>query len=50
MDPEPKKSEDRFNEDGIQELREFTLTEVVPLNDELGHGAFGTVFKVKHGG
>lgn len=37
MDPKLKKSEDQFNEDDIQELREFTLKKVVPLNDELGH-------------
>ena len=31
-------------------MKEFTLTNIVSLDDELGHGAFGTVFKVKHGG
>ena len=35
--------------DVIPELKDVTLKGVVPLNDELGHGAYGSVFKVKYG-
>ena len=30
-------------------MKDVTLEEVVPLNDELGRGAYGSVFTVKHG-
>ena len=33
----------------IPELKDVTLKGVVPLKDELGRGAYGTVFTVKHG-
>ena len=33
----------------IPELKDVTLKGVVPLNDELGLGAYGSVFTVKHG-
>ena len=36
-------------EDLIPELKDVTLKEVVPLNDELGRGAYGSVFAVKQG-
>ena len=36
--------------DAIPELKDVTLKGIVPLNDELGHGAYGSVFTVKHGG
>ena len=36
-------------EDLIPELKDVTLKEVVPLNDELGRGAYGSVFTVKQG-
>ena len=32
------------------ELKGVTLKNVVPLNEELGRGAYGSVFTVKHGG
>ena len=35
--------------DLIPELKDVTLKGVVPLNDELGRGAYGSVFTVKHG-
>ena len=35
--------------DIIPELKDVTLKGVIPLNDELGHGAYGSVFKVKYG-
>ena len=38
------------SKDVIPELKDVTLNEVVPLNDELGHGAYGSVFSVQHGG
>ena len=40
------------SKDVIPELKDVTLKGVVPmsLNDELGHGAYGSVFKVKYGG
>ena len=50
-----KQEVDQFKEavpelqDLIPELKTVTLKGVVPLNDELGRGAYGTVFKVKHG-
>ena len=31
-------------------LKDVTLRGVIPLNDELGHGAYGSVFTVQHGG
>ena len=34
--------------DAIPELNDVTLRGVVSLNDELGHGAYGSVFKVKY--
>ena len=34
----------------IEELKDVTLNKVVPLNKELGRGAYGSVFTVKHGG
>ena len=34
----------------INELKDVTLKGVVPLNEELGRGAYGTVFTVKYGG
>ena len=36
-------------QDLIPELKDVTLKGVVPLNDELGRGAYGSVFSVKHG-
>ena len=36
-------------QDLIPELKDVTLKGVVPLNDELGRGAYGSVFTVKHG-
>ena len=36
-------------EDLIPELKDVTLKGVVPLNDELGRGAYGSVFTVKQG-
>ena len=33
----------------IEELKDVTLKGVVPLNKELGRGAYGSVFTVKHG-
>ena len=33
----------------IPELKDVTLKGVVPLNKELGNGAYGSVFTVKHG-
>ena len=36
-------------QDLIPELKDVTLKGVVSLNNELGHGAYGSVFKVKHG-
>ena len=36
--------------DCIPELKHVTLNNVVSLNDELGRGAYGTVFSVQHGG
>ena len=36
-------------QDLIPELKDVTLNGVVPLNDELGRGAYGSVFTVKHG-
>ena len=36
--------------DCVPELKNVTLNDVVPLNDELGNGAYGTVFSVLHGG
>ena len=36
-------------QDVIPELIDVTLKGVVPLNDELGRGAYGSVFKVKYG-
>ena len=35
--------------DIIPELKDVTLKGVIPLKDELGHGAYGSVFKVKYG-
>ena len=35
--------------DAIPELKDLTLRGVVSLNEELGHGAYGCVFKVKYG-
>ena len=36
--------------DIIAELKDdVTLKRVIYLNDELGHGAYGSVFKVKYG-
>ena len=35
--------------DVISELKDVTLKGVVSLNNELGHGAYGSVFKVKYG-
>ena len=35
--------------DIIPKLKDVTLKGVIPLNDELGHGAYGSVFKVKYG-
>ena len=37
-------------QDLIPELKDVTLKGVVPLNDELGRGAYGSVFTVKHDG
>ena len=34
----------------IEELKDVTLKKVVPLNKELGRGAYGSVFTVKYGG
>jgi len=34
----------------IEELKDFTLKGVVPLNQELGRGAYGSVFTVKYNG
>ena len=34
----------------IDELKDVTLKGVVPLNKELGRGAYGSVFTVKYGG
>ena len=36
--------------DVIPELHDVTLKGVVSLSEHLGHGAYGNVFKVKHGG
>ena len=36
-------------ENVIPELKDVTLKGIVPLNDELGQGAYGSVFTVKHG-
>ena len=36
-------------QDLIPELKDVTLKDVVPLNDKLGRGAYGSVFTVKHG-
>ena len=36
--------------DVIPELKDVTLKGVVPLNEELGRGAYGSVFTVKYGG
>ena len=36
--------------DPIQELKDVTLRGVVPLNEELGRGAYGCVFTVKYHG
>ena len=36
--------------DVIPELKDVTLKRVVPLNDELGRGAYGSVFTVRHDG
>ena len=36
-------------QDLIPELKDVTLKDVVPLNEELGRGAYGSVFTVKHG-
>ena len=36
--------------DPIPELKEVTLKGVVALNVELGRGAYGSVFTVKHDG
>ena len=33
--------------DAIPELKDVTLKGVVLLKDELGHGAYGSIFKVK---
>ena len=52
---EAKPQVDEFKEavpelqDLIPELKDVTLKGVVPLNDELGRGAYGSVFTVKHG-
>ena len=35
--------------DAIPELKDLTLRGVISLNDELGRGAYGCVFKVKYG-
>ena len=43
-------SQAAVNRDPILELSDVTLTEVVPLNEELGRGAYGRVFTVKHNG
>ena len=40
----------RFIRDPIQELKDVTLRGVVPLNEELGRGAYGCVFTVKYRG
>ena len=50
-----KQQVDQFREavpelkDLIPELKDVTLKGVLPLNDELGRGAYGSVFTVKHG-
>ena len=36
--------------DAIPELKDVTVKGVVLLKDELGHGAYGSIFKVKYGG
>ena len=36
--------------DAIPELKDVTLKGVVLLKDELGHAAYGSIFKVKYGG
>ena len=38
------------DKDVIPELKDVTLKGIIPLNCELGRGAYGKVFKVKYGG